>query len=119
MARRRKRNYRKNARTSPVPGGIAVFLVLAVGLALGWLWLDNRCDQLGMRLKELEQEKAALRRRVTNEEFKWSSLTTYESMMKLLKQHGIEMDWPRERQIVRIRRAAGAAQESDTFFARN
>ena len=118
MARRRNRNYRKKARTSPVSGPLVLSLLVIMGLAFGWLWLNNRCELLGTRIKELEQEKAALRRRVANEQFKWSSLTTYESMMKLLKEHGIEMDWPRERQIVRIRRAAGE-DDPETAFARN
>ncbi|HMP76056.1 MAG TPA: hypothetical protein PKE12_07165 [Kiritimatiellia bacterium] len=118
MARRRNRNYRKKARTAPISGPLVLVLISAMGLAFGWLWLNNRCELLGTRIKELEQERTALRRRVANEEFKWSSLTTYESMMKLLKEHRIEMDWPRERQIVRIRRAAGD-EGAETSFARN
>lgn len=118
MARRRNRNYRKNARTTPVPGAVAVCLLAVLSISFAWLWLSNRCDYLGTRIKDLEQQKTVLRRRVVNEEFKWSSLTTYENMMKLLKQHNLEMDWPRERQIVRIRRANGDGS-AESAFARN
>lgn len=118
MARRRNRNYRKNARSSPLPGPLLLVVFVVGGLAFGWLWLNNRCDHLATRIKALEQEKVALRRRVTNEEFKWSSLTTYENMMKLLKEHRIEMNWPSERQIVRVRRMPGPA-EAESSFARS
>ncbi len=118
MARRRNRNYRKNARSSSLPGVVLLVVFAAGCLGFGWLWLHNRCELLAARIKDLEQEKTALRRRVTNEEFKWSSLTTYENMMKLLREHRIEMNWPNERQIVRVRRAAGAA-DAETGFVRN
>ncbi len=118
MARRRNRNYRKNARATPVPGAVAVCLLAVLALSFAWLWLNNRCEYLGSRIRELEQQKTVLRRRVANEEFKWSSLTTYESMMKLLKQHHLDMDWPRERQIVRIRRAHADSAAAEAF-ARN
>jgi hypothetical protein len=118
MLRRRHRNYRKRARSSPLPGALLLVVFAAGLLGFGWLWLHNRCELLAARIKDLEQEKIALRRRVTNEEFKWSSLTTYENMMKLLRVHRIEMNWPSERQIVRVRRAAGAG-DAEAGLARN
>lgn len=98
---------------------VLVVCLLALFLsAFGWLWLNNQCELGSARIKELEQQKIALRQRVANEEFKWSNMTTYENMMKLLKGHNVEMGWPQERQIVRIRRASGELA-SDTGFARN
>jgi hypothetical protein len=116
--RRRYRNYRKRARSSPLPGALLLVVFTAGLLGFSWLWLHNRCELIASRIKELEQEKIALRRRVMNEEFKWSSLTTYENMMKLLREHRIEMNWPSERQIVRVRRAA-VASDAEASLARN
>ncbi len=118
MARRRKRNYRKHARTSPVRGSLVLSVVIVAGLALGWLWLSNACDALSARIKDLEQEKLAVHQRVVNEEFKWSNQIGYENMTKLLKRHQLEMDWPRERQIVRIQRAP-ADRVENTGYVRN
>lgn len=112
MSRRRNRNFRKRARANPASRALLVLVLGALGAGFTWLWLQNRCEHLSARIKALEQEKAALRRRIVNEEFKWSSLTTYENMMKLLREHGIEMNWPSERQIVRVRRAAGSGDDS-------
>jgi len=118
MARRRKRNYRKHARTSPVRGVLALSIVTVAGLAFGWLWLSNRCDLLSAQIKDLERQKVAVHQRVVNEEFKWSNQITYENMVKLLKEHKLEMEWPRERQIVRIQRAS-AERVQETGYVRN
>lgn len=108
---RRNRNYRKRARSGRAPGVLWLTVFTAAAMGFAWLWLTNRCEALATRIRELEQQKLALRRQVAAEEFKWSTLTTYENMMKLLRQHGIEMDWPSERQIVRVRRSgAGSTQ---------
>ncbi len=104
MGRNRKRNYRKNVAYKVFPGWLAVVLVAGGSLALGYLWLCGRCDALGRRIKDLEQKKIALHRQVANEEFKWSNMTTFENMEKLLKQHHLVMEWPREKSVVRVRR---------------
>ncbi len=106
----------------PVSGALVVSLLLLLAFAFGYLWVGAQCDGIGRRIKGLEREKEAVHRRVVNEELKWSNLTTYESLSRLLKQHHIEMDWPKQHQIVRLRRApqtAGGTVEEEGAFARN
>jgi hypothetical protein len=117
MARNRKRNYRKNVSYRVFPGWLAVVLFVAGTLALSYLWLDARCNALGRRIKSLEQQKVALQRQVANEEFKWSNLTTFENMVKLLQQHNLVMEWPKEKSVVRVRRPESVAL--DRKAARN
>lgn len=121
MARNRRRNYRKNVSHRVFPGWLAVVLVTVGGLALSYLWLDGRCDALGRRIKSLEQQKIALQRQVATEEYKWSNLTTFENMAKLLKQHGLQMEWPKEKSVVRVRRPEAVALDAKAArdFARN
>ncbi|MCS6771133.1 MAG: hypothetical protein NZ740_03815 [Kiritimatiellae bacterium] len=114
---RKRRNFRKRARGARAPRLLLTAVFLAIGLGFLWLWIHTQCERLSQQIRALEQEKTALRRRIVNEEFRWSSLTTYENMMKLLKEHGIEMNWPTERQIVRVRRAASS--EDGSALARN
>ena len=123
MARKRNRNYRKQVRTSILPGWLAVVVVAAAGLGFTYLWMDAQCDDLGKRIKVLEREKVAVRRLVVNEEYKWSNLTTFEHINSLLKIHNIQMDWPKQADIVRVRRPTNAlalaGEASSTSYAQN
>jgi hypothetical protein len=123
MARNRNRNYRKNVRTRLLPAWLAVAVVVAAGLGFTYLWLGTRCDAIGQRIKKLEQEKIAVRRLVVNEEYKWSNLTTFENISRLLKKHNLQMDWPKQTDVVRVRRPVAALALSDSpdssAFVRN
>lgn len=119
MARSRNRNYRKRVRGRVFPAVWAVVLLAAASMAFAYLWLCTRCENLGRRIKTLEQEKVAVHRRVVNEEFKWSRLTTYENMVKVLQKHQIAMDWPREASMVRMRRPEAAQGRESGPLARN
>jgi hypothetical protein len=89
---------------SVFPTVLAGILLMATGTALGYLWLCGRCEDLGRRIKALEQQKVALERRVVNEEYKWSNMTSPQNMEKLLQAHKLEMVWPSEKNVVRIHR---------------
>lgn len=123
MARNRNRNYRKQVRTRLLPGWLAALVVVLAGLGFSYLWVDAQCDELGHRIKKLEQEKIAVRRLVVNEEYKWSNLTTYENINSLLKKHDLQMDWPKQADIVRVRRPAASLALTDgasgTPYAQN
>lgn len=113
MARNRNRNYRKQVRAGLLPGWLAAVVVAAAGLGFSYLWMDAQCDDLGKRIKVLEREKVAVRRLVVNEEFKWSNLTTFENITRLLKKHNLQMDWPRQNDVVRLRRPDTALARSE------
>ena len=123
MARNRNRNYRKQVRAGLLPGWLAAVVVAAAGLGFSYLWMDAQCDDLGKRIKVLEREKVAVRRLVVNEEYKWSNLTTFEHINSLLKEHNLQMDWPKQSDIVRVRRPvtalALAEDGSGTGYAQN
>lgn len=117
MARRRRKNYRKRSRTRPAPARniTLVLIALTAFAAFGWLWLANRSDLTSARIKQLEQQKAQLSRQVANEESRWGILISYENISKLLKAHGLQMDWPKEAQIVRVQRTASGNANGDSL----
>lgn len=122
MARNRNRNLRKRVTVPVFPGWMAVVLLSIGSMAFAYLWLNSRSEAIGRRIKELEQKKVAVQRRVAVEEAKWSNLTTAENMARLLRKHNLEMEWPKEPSIIRVRRPDAAIDlvSADTEgFARN
>jgi hypothetical protein len=116
--RNRNRNYRKHVRTHLLPGWLVVLVVGAAGLGFSYLWLGARCDALGQRIKDLEKQRVEVRRQVVHEEFKWSNLTTFENITRLLKKHQLDMEWPKQQDVVRLRRPVGE-EAADGAIARN
>jgi len=109
MARNRRKNKlrvrsRKPGVHSIFPGTLFGVLVTMAIFAMGYLYLCGRCDALGKKINQLEKNRDNLRREIVNEEFKWSNMTSPESMEKLLKKHDLIMTWPSEDSVVRLRR---------------
>ncbi|MCB1069771.1 MAG: hypothetical protein KDL31_05405 [Kiritimatiellae bacterium] len=109
MTRKRSRNRvktrtRKTMAVKVFPGAFASLLLLATVLSLGYLWLGSRCDNLGRQISSLEKQLDQKQREVLNEKFKWSNMTSTLQIEKLLQKHGIEMTWPSEESVVRLRR---------------
>ena len=107
MAKRRKKNKKRQSEGVMFPAPLAIILVLAAVLSLSYLWLCGRTEGLGRNIKGLEKEYAELRRRVINEEYKWSNMKSPKNIERLLTQHNVAMVWPSEQNIVRIRVSSG------------
>lgn len=106
MAGNRNRKRVKSVAVFPAPLAGVLFVVCM--LALTYLWLDGRCDALGLRIKDLEKRNEALHRAIVNEEYKWAHMTSPQNMQNSLKAHGLVMDWPQEKNIVRVRRPSSS-----------
>lgn len=103
----RNRNRKRSNMAGPVfPVPLAIVLLLAGALALSYIWLTGRCDELGLRIKDLEKERDQLQRKVVTEEYRWSNMTSPQNMQKLIEAHGLSMSWPTEKNIIRIPRVA-------------
>lgn len=84
------------------PAPLALVLVVGALLALSYLWLCGRCEDLGLRIQDLEKQKAELEGQVINEEYKWTKMTAPGNMHRLLCTHGLVMELPREEQVRRL-----------------
>ena len=117
----RNKNRKNDEPRHVFPAPLAGILAVAVTLSLGYLWLCGRCDAMGRDIKKLEQRKVELQRKIENEEYKWSNMTSPQNMASLLKAHNLEMTWPGEGSIIRMQRS-GRDMESDAQvrqFAQN
>lgn len=103
MIRRRKKNRKLDERGFRVPPVVYVLgVLLAVG-AFVMLHLNMRCDKVGTQIKDLERRHADLEKSLLNEQYKWANLTDPRRIEALLQQYQINMTWPEERNIVRLR----------------
>ncbi|MEM7391751.1 MAG: hypothetical protein AAF492_05320 [Verrucomicrobiota bacterium] len=110
--RKPRKNKKKDARSGgfSVPPPLVLILVMAAVLSLFYLWMHGRCEALGLKIQELEGDLTRIEDKVANEESKWANLRSLANVQEALEKHGIEMSWPRESQVIRIRTAK---QEED------
>jgi len=95
-----------------LPARFAGLVVLAVTLALAYVWLECRCETVGRELKKLESQITELDKLLRNEEYRWTTMKAPANIEQALARHGIVMTWPRRDQVVRIVRGTdGVARE--------
>ena len=100
MANKNRRNHVKGGGTAMLRG--VVLGVSALVLLLLYLGISNNCEELGRKIKEAEQEKAALLKQVATEEQNWAQARSFRNMELLMAQYGIQMEWPQEKDIIRL-----------------
>jgi hypothetical protein len=98
----RKKKPKKNRVQVPFPVVLANVLVLVAVLGLSYMWLCSRCDALGKEIKRKEAQLTTAHKRLTNEQDRWSSITSPANLERAIRQHKLEMTMPREQQIVRV-----------------
>ncbi len=104
MARKNVRKKRKkqqmNGYIFPVP--FAGIVVVASALALGYVWLGCQCEALGDEIAAIEARGVELNKKLLNAEYRWVRTKSPQSLEIALQRHGLDMDWPRANQVVRL-----------------
>ena len=100
-----RRNKKKRRDVFAFPVTFAGLVVIVVTLALAYVWLGCRCESVGKDLRGLEKERAVLGKILANEAYKWSLMKSPLNLKSTLTSRGIHMTWPRDGQIVRVRRS--------------
>ena len=85
-----------------VPVRLGAAALVVVSLLMAYVWIQGRCDALGLDIRRLEGRKVALQRMRVNEELAWSHLMSPSVFERALQWHGLRMAWPQPHQIVRI-----------------
>lgn len=102
MARKTKKNYKKDQERNVFPAPLAAILALVAVLSLSYLWLCGQCDAAGRRIKDLERQRVEVRKRRFNEEYKWHNMKSQANLERALAMHGLEMTWPEKRRAVHV-----------------
>ena len=107
MKKRRNNKKRKTRHEVEVPFPVSLSGVLVVVLVLGlsYMWLCARCDALGKEIKHRESALTAARKRLVNEQDRWSYLTSPANLRRAIQKYGLEMSMPSQDQVVRVRYA--------------
>lgn len=103
-----KKNRKKQTDGAILPWRWMGILIAFGTVAFVYLWLLGQCDALGMQIRQLEDQKAEIRKRVVNEEYRLANMKTPENIDRLLKQFGISMGLPEPGQVVVVRARDGA-----------
>lgn len=119
-----RRNRRRKVYTFPVPLPLAGLVSLAVILAIVYIWLQARCEQVGKQVRAVEELHSELRKKLAYEQYRWARMRSPEGVASALARHKITMDWPRPEQIVFLAeiaeversRVAMARSEKDHFM---
>ena len=114
--RRNRKNFSHEAALSA-----RFFFLLggAVVIAFGYLWLSGRCEALGRRISQLEDQKVELVKKVKLERSRWESAKAFNQVERLLQRHHLVMSWPDERSVVRVRRAADESSVAEAAAPRH
>lgn len=100
--RRNSKKKKKNQVQVPFPVLLANVLVLVTVLGLSYMWLCARCDALGREIKTKEAELVSAQKRLASEQDHWSSVTSPLNLQRAIHRFGLEMEMPKESQIVKM-----------------
>ena len=98
----RKRKPRLRSQGFIFPRKVAISLALALGVAMGYIYLHNTNKRLGRKIKLLEGERENARHKALNEVYRWQRLTNAENLEKALKDFNLNMGPPIHNQLVPV-----------------
>ena len=103
---RRNRRIRKNSRFATSSMGIASLIISAFIMMMIFFAMNSRCAAITREIGKKEKELKRLEQELTRENARWDEMKVPEKLNVALARFGLEMDLPREDQVVRIRTGA-------------
>lgn len=98
-----RRNKKLQAEGFRMPAGVSLLIVMVFGVGLSYLWCCSRTEALARQIKIEEQDLEDLKRQVAAEEVRWNGLIGPRNLRTALKNHKLDMNWPRPDQVIHIR----------------
>ncbi|QBG46252.1 hypothetical protein EGM51_02095 [Verrucomicrobia bacterium S94] len=97
-----KKKMKQNQVQVPFPVLLANVLVLVAVMGLSYMWLCSRCDALGKEIKAKEAELARAKKRLVNEQDRWSTTTSPANLERAIKRHRLSMSMPDLSRVVEV-----------------
>ena len=98
-----RRNRKLRSQGFQLPMRTAVVAVLLGSGVIFYLLVCSRNEALASQIKNEEHQLELLRRQVASEEVRWNDMIGPRSLQAALRQHNLNMRWPRPDQVVHIR----------------
>lgn len=111
MAKRNRKLRQKDGYLYFRPVASVIVGLAIVGLM--YVWLNCRCEAVGKEIQQLEREKAELTKKQNAEQYRWTQMKAPRNVEQVLRQRGLQMDWPNSTQVVHLSPTALAPDASD------
>lgn len=99
---KRRKQAKKQQVQVPFPMVLANVLVLVAVLGLSYMWLCSRCHALGKQIKVKERELRDANKRLSQEQDRWTKITSYNNLERAIKKHRLGMAMPDGSRVVKI-----------------
>lgn len=99
---KRRKQAKKQQVQVPFPMVLANVLVLVAVLGLSYMWLCSRCHALGKQIKVKERELRDANKRLSQEQDRWTKITSYNNLERAIKKHRLGMVMPDGSRVVKI-----------------
>ncbi len=114
---RRNKRIKKNSRFATSSMGIASLIVSGFIMMMIFFAVNSRCAAITREIGVKEKELKRLEAELTREKTRWDDMKTPAKLKRALIKFGLEMNLPREDQIVRMGRS-GAPVPGQLALAR-
>jgi len=99
---RRNRRIKKNSRFATSSMGVASLIISAFIMMMIFFAMNSRCSAITREIGQKEKTLKRLESELTRENTRWDEMKVPERLRVALTRFGLEMDIPREDQIVRM-----------------
>jgi hypothetical protein len=102
---RRNKRIKKRSRFATSSMGVASLIVSGFIMLMIFFGMNTRCSSISREIGKKEKELQRLEAELTREKTRWDEMKVPERLSRALTKFGLEMNSPREDQIVRINSA--------------
>jgi cell division protein FtsL len=97
-----KRNRKRQVKIEFVPKVFVVWIVIVVSVAIGYWFMDSKSKQLNQEIRKYELKYTQLENARAREALRWDEKKTPEKLGEALLRNGLDMDYPKAAQVVRL-----------------
>ena len=99
---RRNRRIKKRSKFATSSMGVASLIVSGFIMLMIFFGMNSRCSSISREIGKKEKELQRLEAELTREKTRWDEMKSTERLNIALARFGLEMDAPKEEQVIRM-----------------